>query len=107
MTWYLCRRLTQVGLDFDDDGGLWALFWMDGPIPVPFVSSIVSYDLSTGQVLGIAEDIGPPLAGNLATSPPQGICGNVLAIPASTPSSRAVLVLCLALSGLVILGTIR
>jgi hypothetical protein len=75
----------QVGLDFDRDGRLWGTYWKDGPIPDPWNSSIVEYQPETGAILNVLEipiaQLEHVIGGNLAISPPRGLCGSTLDVP--------------------------
>lgn len=96
----------QQGLDFDSQGRLWGIFWLDGPIPGPGVSSIVRYDPLSGQVLSTLEvplaQVQPVFEGNFAISPPQGICAT-LAIPVSSPPGLFALTMVLAAAALLLI----
>jgi sugar lactone lactonase YvrE len=96
----------QQGLDFDRWGRLWAVFWKDGPIPDPGVSSIVRYNPVSGQVLSTLEvpiaQLTPVFEGNLAISPPQGVCGAQV-IPASSATGLMAVALLIGIAGQILI----
>lgn len=69
----------RKGLDFDADGRLWGLYWIEGFIPMPQISSIVEYAPVSGAILNVREipeaQLALAIGGNLAIAPPQGVCG--------------------------------
>lgn len=89
----------RQGLDFDADGRLWGLFWIEGFIPVPWISSIVEYDPATGAVLSERKipdaQLAAAIGGNLAIAPPPGAC-----------NSAATDIPGLSVRGLILLGTL-
>ncbi len=89
----------QVGLDFDQSGRLWAFFWMDGPIPGPWSSSVVEYDPDTGDAVNVVGMVLPPYGGNLAITPPGGACPTVLEVPTLSPLGLVLLSLFIGLAG--------
>ena len=95
---------SEVGLDFDQDGRLWSIHWVDSQIPNPLFTSIANHDPVTGQVLSIVnipgvDNVG--FAGNLAISPPRGIC-SAIAVPVNG-SSLVWLASLLTISGLIMI----
>lgn len=80
----------EKGLDFDADGRLWGVFWENGPIPGPSVSVIVEFDPATGSVLSTLPvpqaQVQPVFNGNLAISPPRGVCSVPTDVPISAPA---------------------
>jgi hypothetical protein len=96
----------RQGLDFDADGRLWGLFWIDSPIPEPWISSIVEYAPVSGAVLGEREipdaQLAVVIGGNLAVAPPSGACGSAATTDIPGLSASGLLLLASLLAGVAV-----